>query len=109
MPIYVMHCKKCDSQQDIFRSVKNIDVDLPECCGETMERMIVAPFVAGDLQPYQSMVDGSMITSRSQHRSHLKQHGLVEVGNETQHLKAKPMTPPPGLKETLIDVVNSKL
>lgn len=38
--------------------------------------------VMPDIEPYQSMIDGSMITSRSEHRAHLKQHGCVEVGNE---------------------------
>lgn len=38
--------------------------------------------VMGDIKPYTSMIDGSLITSRSHHRMHLKQHGCVEVGNE---------------------------
>lgn len=49
-----------------------------------------APMIIGDIQPYQSMIDGSMITSRSQHRSHLKQHGMIEVGNETKYLTSSP-------------------
>ncbi len=44
--------------------------------------------VLGDINAYQSMVDGSMIEGRKQHREHLKKHGLMEVGNETKHLKA---------------------
>ena len=40
--------------------------------------------IVRDIQPYQSMVDGSRITSRSKHREHLKAHGCIEVGNETQ-------------------------
>jgi hypothetical protein len=43
-----------------------------------------------DIQPYKSMVDGSMITSRSKHREHLRQHNCIEVGNETMQ-----NTPPP--------------
>jgi hypothetical protein len=35
-----------------------------------------------DIQPYKSMVDGSMISSRSQHREHLRRHNCFEVGNE---------------------------
>jgi hypothetical protein len=50
-----------------------------------------------------------MIMSRSQHRSHLKQHGCIEIGNETKYLKKNPITTPPGLKETLIRVANEKL
>jgi len=41
-----------------------------------------APTVIGDIQPYQSQIDGSWITSRSQHRAHLQQHGCREVGND---------------------------
>lgn len=40
------------------------------------------PFVIGDIKPYKSMVDGSMIQGRRQHREHLRQHGCIEVGNE---------------------------
>ena len=39
-------------------------------------------YVQPDIQPYKSMVDGSMITSRSQHRRHLKAHGCEEVGTD---------------------------
>lgn len=42
----------------------------------------VAPMIMPDIQPYQSMADGSMITSRSQHRAHLRQHNCIEIGNE---------------------------
>lgn len=49
-------------------------------------------FVMGDIQPYKSMIDGSMITGRRQHREHLRQHGCIEVGNEK--LTPKAPTPP---------------
>lgn len=39
--------------------------------------------VMGDIQPYISQIDGSVISSRSQHRDHLRANGCVEVGNET--------------------------
>lgn len=35
-----------------------------------------------DIEPYQSMVTGEVITSRSKHREHLKLHGCIEIGNE---------------------------
>ena len=41
-----------------------------------------APMVIPDIAPYQSMIDGRMITSRSQHREHLRAHGCIEIGNE---------------------------
>jgi hypothetical protein len=44
-----------------------------------------------DIQPYQSMIDGSMITSRSRHREHLQAHGCIEVGNEKMETKVAPV------------------
>lgn len=66
-------------------------------------------FVMGDIKPYTSMIDGSRITSRSQHRAHLKSHNCIEIGNEVKHLKPFRPAPPPGLKETIIRVANEKL
>lgn len=108
MPIYSIACAKCGAEQDVYRAFKDYD-DLPTCCGEPMRRKLTAPYVRGDIQPYRSMVTGKMVNSRSEHRAMLQQHKLVEVGNETQYLKPKPVTPPPGLKETLVRVANEKL
>ena len=57
-----------------------------------------------DIHPYQSQIDGSIITSRSKHRQHLREHGCVEVGNDSSVMKPqrKPLESPPGLKEHLI-------
>ena len=81
MPIYAVHCNQCGKDDDIYRTVAKYD-DLPECCGQRMERIICAPQVIADIDPYISQIDGSLITSRSQHRDHLRAHGCVEVGNE---------------------------
>lgn len=81
MPIYAVHCNQCGKDDDIYRTVAKYD-DLPECCGQRMERIICAPQVIADIDPYISQIDGSLITSRSKHRDHLKEHGCVEVGNE---------------------------
>lgn len=63
-----------------------------------------------DIAPYKSMIDGSVITSRSHHRAHLKAHGCIEIGNDSGLYKQrKPLESPPGLKETLIRVANEKL
>ena len=45
-------------------------------------------YVIPDIQGYQSMATGEWISSRSQHREHLKQHRLVEIGNERMENKA---------------------
>lgn len=71
---------------------------------------ITAPMVMGDIQPYQSMATGEMINSRSQHRSHLKQHGLVEVGNETKYIsQQKKQEIPKGLREAIARQAYEKL
>lgn len=49
---------------------------------EEYYRAPVAPLVMPDIAEYTSMIDGSRIGSRSQHREHLKAHGCVEIGNE---------------------------
>lgn len=108
MPLYQIACDHCGHHDEIFRSFENYD-DLPECCGEPMRRVMCPALVHGDIQPYVSMIDGSIINSRSRHREHLRQHNCVEVGNETKYLKPKPITPPGGLTETLVRVTNEKL
>lgn len=39
-------------------------------------------YVVPDIQPYKSMIDGKMVTSRSEHRRHLKANNCIEVGND---------------------------
>lgn len=48
-----------------------------------------APMVMSDIEGYVSQVDGSWIKSRSHHRAHLKQHRMIELGNDVpmQHQK----------------------
>lgn len=50
-----------------------------------------APMVMSDIDPYISQVDGSVIESRSKHKAHLRQHRMVELGNDVimKHPEAK--------------------
>jgi len=90
MPVYATQCRECGKQDTIYRTVLERDREIPSCeCGGEAHRIITAPHVAADIQPYQSMIDGSWITSRSRHNEHLKAHGCIEIGNEMHHLKAK--------------------
>jgi hypothetical protein len=41
-----------------------------------------APTVVSDIEGYVSQVDGSWIKSKSMHRDHLKQHRMIELGND---------------------------
>ena len=86
MPIYAARCDQCGTEKDVFLPLARYK-DLPDCCGTQMQRVICAPATISDIQPYKSMLTGEMITSRSQHRDHLRAHGCVEVGNETPQPK----------------------
>lgn len=69
------------------------------------ESALPRPQVIRDIEPYQSMIDGHMVTSRSEHRDHLKAHGCVEVGNEDP---AKHIAKPP-LKNTRREALHKRL
>lgn len=66
--------------------------------------------VMPDIKGYRSMIDGSWVGSRSTHRAHLRQHGCVEIGNDSSlHGEIKPLSSPPGLKDAYIRAVNDKI
>jgi len=50
-----------------------------------------APMVMSDIEGYVSQVDGTWIKSRSHHRAHLKEHRMIELGNDVpmKHAEAK--------------------
>ena len=41
-----------------------------------------APMVMSDIEGYVSQVDGTWIKSRSHHRAHLREHRMIELGND---------------------------
>ena len=67
--------------------------------------------VMPDIKPYRSMVNGELIQSRSTHRTHLRDHGCIEVGNEVKYMtdRIKPLESPPGLKERYIAAADKHL
>ena len=90
------------------RRFVQINGELVEYGNHLPER--TAPDVMPDIQPYQSMVTGELITSRSRHREHLKNHGMVEVGNDsclTAKYQGMPDTAPQQRKELLVAQVNA--
>lgn len=89
MPLYSICCDTCGQKDTIFRKVDARDEAIPECeCGGSMHRVVDAPYVTPDIQPYQAVaVDKAtgrvpVIESRTQHREFLKRNGYIEVGNE---------------------------
>ena len=91
-----MICPKCgysESNHVVTKSNKEhyldfwgFTLDTPEAeeAWKQKEEMTAkdAPMVMSDIEGYVSQVDGSWISSRSHHRSHLKQHRMIELGNE---------------------------
>ena len=66
---------------------------------------VVKPFeILRDISPYRSMVTGEIISSRSRHREHLKEHNLLEVGNEVNYMvkNIRRPEPPPGLHDAIM-------
>ena len=74
-----------------------------------MERRICAPQVIKDIDPYVSMIDGSLITSRSQHREHLRAHGCIEVGNEKMEPRKESWIEKKEQKEALRQEIAARL
>lgn len=52
------------------------------------------PYIQGDIAPYRSVITREPITSRSQHRDHLRAHGAIEVGNEYPNGASRETLPP---------------
>lgn len=46
--------------------------------------------VMRDIGEYTSVVDGTHVSSRSQHRDHIRRHDLIEVGNQAIGSMGKP-------------------
>ncbi len=54
----------------------------PEYSAPKRSETVAMPMIMRDIGEYVSTLDGERITSRSQHRDHMKRHDVVEVGNE---------------------------
>ena len=60
-------------------------------CMPASASSLPCPQIMRDIEPYKSMITGEMITSRSVHRTHLRDHRCIEIGNEKQ--VSKPIIP----------------
>ena len=85
--------KKQQSDKDYYLEFWGYTLGTPEAeeAWKLKEEMTYreAPMVMSDIEGYVSQVDGTWIKSRSHHRSHLKQHRMIELGNDVpqQHPK----------------------
>ena len=96
------HCKIAHEEYDAtqyddrekYLAYWNLPFEGPEADEAWKQKLEMTPretaMVMSDIDGYISQVDGSWIKSRSQHRSHLKQHRMIELGNDVpmQHKPA---------------------
>ncbi len=82
MPTYNYECPECGKCVEHFCMMADHGKSVPECHGKMRQVILASGYVIPDIQPYRSMQTGEIIGGRKQHRDHLKQHGLIEVGNE---------------------------
>ena len=102
MNVTCNHCKVTHEEYDPkqmddrekYLSYWNLPFEGPEADEAWKQKLEMTPresaMVQSEIQGYDSQVDGSWIDCRSQHRSHLKQHKMIELGNDVpmQHAKA---------------------
>ena len=91
-----MLCPKCGysegnhvvklSDEDYFMEIWTPTLGLEEAKKSWIEKQNqpkqLTHMIQSDIGGYISQVDGTWIKSRSHHRSHLKQHGMIELGND---------------------------
>lgn len=73
-----------------YKGADRLNYILPEFGGTYDGVPGYAPNIMRDMEAYVSPLDGSTISSRSQHREHVLVHNVIELGNET----VKPLPEP---------------
>lgn len=84
MPLYATLCADCGRRQDVFRTIAGRNALPPCACGGVLSRVLTAPAVSTDIEPYISPATGKLISSRSEQREDLVRtgHFLHEPGVE---------------------------
>lgn len=92
MPIYSYKCPTCKRIEAQFLKIdeRGQAGDCPKC-KVTMERILDAPMVRGDLPGYECPVTGAWIEGRRAHEENLKRTGcrVYESGEKEQMLRRK--------------------
>lgn len=91
MPLYVYECPACKKRESVFKKLAELDRPEQHSCGSAMQRVIVAPLVLGDYEPYNCPVTGREIRGRREHQENLKRHGcrVLEPGEREQFVREK--------------------
>ena len=85
-----MHQRKCKICPDWH----DLDEPWPQACighyREGAERGQALTIIK-DIEPYKNVIDRKVIGGRRQHREFLREHGVVEAGNEPVKAQRRPM------------------
>jgi len=80
------HVKAKQSDKDYYLEFWGFTLGTPEAEEAWKQKQEMtrreSAMVMSDIEGYISQVDGSWIKSRSHHREHLKQHRMIEIGND---------------------------
>ena len=78
--------KKQQSDKDYYLEFWGYTLGTPEAEEAWKQKQEMtrreSAMVMSDIEGYVSQVDGTWIKSRSHHRAHLKQHRMIELGND---------------------------
>lgn len=80
-----MRLKACIRCKKLYSPDGEWEIDDPCTCENHDPIKKNAAYIQPDIEPYKSMITGEMITSRSKHRQHLKDHNCIEAGNEQKY------------------------
>jgi hypothetical protein len=94
MPLYEYECP-CGALTERICPVKEHTSRIKCECGRMAVQVLGFAHVIPDIAPYKSMVTGERIRGRAHHKQHIRDHGLIEVGNE--RLPARKPKPLPDL------------
>lgn len=78
MPLYSVLCTLCGLRGQVFRRVEERDDRLVCDCGGPQQRLIDAPYLRPEIEPYLSPATGKVISSRAQRKEDLAQAGAIE-------------------------------
>lgn len=103
MPIYEYRCRDGHTT-DEYRTVedRHLPLQCATCGGEALKIISRIGHAIPDIAGYKSMVTGEWIGSRSTHRAHLRQHGVIEVGNDPSISKPREHKAMPKPREDIL-------
>ena len=101
MPIYEYRCRDGHTTE-VYRSVdaRHLPAECEQCGAPAAKVISRVGYAMPDIAGYQSPITREWIGSRSAHRSHMRQHGVIEVGNEP--IRPRKRTPLPPVRDDII-------